>query len=96
MNSVFVFSVCVCSSVTCYHLYRLILTMVTIKIWKSSQTQRNSRRWVFLTTYIAALNKIRDPARKEEGKWIWGTQQAIPATKGSYFRQREFSMILEV
>lgn len=70
--------------------------MFKIKTQNRSITQRNSRRWVFLTTYIAALHKIRDPARKEEGKWIWGRQQAVPATKGSYFKEREFSMILEI
>lgn len=45
---------------------------------------------------IAYMDKIRDAARKKERKWIWGRQQAVPATRGSYFKEREFSMILEV
>lgn len=70
--------------------------MATVKIQSSSTTQRNSRRQVFLTTYIAALNEIRNPARKEGEKWIWGRQKLYLPQRGSYFKEREFSVILEV
>lgn len=68
--------------------------MVTVKIQSSSKTQRNFRScflcmW-FLTTYIAAMSKIRDSARKKEEKWVWWSQQVAPATRAAILRRGSF------